>query len=812
VRGAGIIVATIALSAVASAQTIRGSVVDRGDSARVPGVVVLLIDAGGNVAARALTNERGEFRLPAGSPGVYRVRTLRIGFRPATSDPMQLAMGQELTQQIVVAGVPFSLDTVRVQRRSTCRMSADSALVTYAIWEQVRTALTATDLSTRARNTFTTIVTYERFLDPRSKRILRQSSTVKSGITNKPWISLSPDSLQRVGYVSEVNGWSVYVAPDLDALLSSQFLEDHCFRIAEVTDSGWVGLAFEPAPHRKRIPEIGGTVWLDRRSAELRRMEFLYTHITREQEDGNAGGEMDFVRTTRGAWAISRWNIRMPVLTQSLFRNDPGNPAMIQNEKISVKEVKIGGGELALVTRGGDTLWSRPPLVLAGIVVDSVSGRPSAGARVGLKGTGLESTTDASGNFKIGGVLPGEYTVQVRTASLDSVAEVWQSWAGFTGDARPASLRVPSANDIVAQLCPDSVTRDGARLGYVVGVLRVRGDSTPQRSVGVLAEWLQLTVTTAGMATALLAEKRQMGLSTRTDGTGTYRICGVPVYTAFRIRTPLNDTIATPGRIPPDARFARVDVTVDPPATVATNAGPSAAFTGMVLSNGQRLPIGGAEVSLPELGMSARTNDSGWFRINEIPAGAHVVWVRHVGYAPLTVQFAFAANAITERQLLLSNVQTLDSVVVAATRPALPEFEDRRKLGIGQFFTREELAKQESRRLSDILSRVSGLRILHATGGSQAWVVGGRGMGAVYRPDPTSAALGAQPACYADVWLDGALLYRGDMGSMLWDVNSMAPGTLEAVEFYASAQAPIRYSRANMECGVLLLWTRRGGR
>jgi hypothetical protein len=45
----------------------------------------------------------------------------------------------------------------------------------------------------------------------------------------------------------------------------------------------------------------------------------------------------------------------------------------------------------------------------------------------------------------------------------------------------------------------------------------------------------------------------------------------------------------------------------------------------------------------------------------------------------------------------------------------------------------------------------------------------------------------------------------------LFDVNSMMPGLLEGVEYYSGpAQVPARYSRVNLECGVLLLWTRRG--
>src|SRR5688572_12457287 len=80
------------------AQTIRGTVVDRAN-VPVPGVVVFLVDAGNNVAARDLTNERGEFRVAASAAGAYRIRTLRIGFRPTMSPSVQLGAGQEVTQQ-----------------------------------------------------------------------------------------------------------------------------------------------------------------------------------------------------------------------------------------------------------------------------------------------------------------------------------------------------------------------------------------------------------------------------------------------------------------------------------------------------------------------------------------------------------------------------------------------------------------------------------------------------------------------------------------------------------------------------------------
>src|SRR5205085_724732 len=103
------------------------------------------------VAARVLSNERGEFRLTAARAGTYRVRTLRIGYRPQTSPPVALRVGDDVTQRLVFAGLPISLDTIRVVDRNACRSGSASAAATFAMWEQVRTALTATQLTGAAR-------------------------------------------------------------------------------------------------------------------------------------------------------------------------------------------------------------------------------------------------------------------------------------------------------------------------------------------------------------------------------------------------------------------------------------------------------------------------------------------------------------------------------------------------------------------------------------------------------------------------------------------------------------------------------------
>src|SRR3954464_12859617 len=123
------------LAARAGSQTIRGVVVDRGN-VPVPGVVVQLLDSASSIATRALSNDRGEFVVTTSRAGTYRLRTLRIGYRPTTSDALVLRSGEAATQRVTLSNILIALDTVRVNDRSACRAFTDSGAATFAVWEQ----------------------------------------------------------------------------------------------------------------------------------------------------------------------------------------------------------------------------------------------------------------------------------------------------------------------------------------------------------------------------------------------------------------------------------------------------------------------------------------------------------------------------------------------------------------------------------------------------------------------------------------------------------------------------------------------------
>jgi hypothetical protein len=801
--------AVLALApAIVCAQGVRGTIVTREGTMGVPGVVVLLVNRGDSVVSRALTNERGQYRLTANSAGSFRIRTLRLGYRPGMSDAFSLAVGQELSKTIALTGVTFSLDTVRVLGRNACHAVRDSAAATFAVWEQVRTALTATQLSASERTISATTLNYRRMLDKNLSRVRRQSSTLSSRLVTQPWVSMSPDSLRRFGYVLNDGDSTTYYGPGIEVLLSDAFLEDHCFRLTASPDASRIGIAFEPVAERTKLADIRGTLWIDRASSELRSLEFRYVNLLREQEQ-RAGGDVAFVRMASGAWAVSRWNIRMPVMSQR--RSPSGSPG----GEIIVIETAIEGGELVLATRGRDTLWSRAPMVLAGVVTDSVTEAPVAGAKIVLVGTSLSATSDSSGHFHIDEILPGEYVAEVHTKALDAIGAVVQSVITFTDSVSLLRVHTPTHDQLGGKLCGVST---GLRQGIVIGTVAFRGDTSGRKGLSVRAVWnennrdqiLDPTQVSIGADKKGSLEASISGGSTRqrqtvTDDQGRFRICGVPLGTPLVVEADVETSSAEPVMTQiTDGLFTRVDLVVD------RLAARGATFAGLVVADSTNAPVAGAEVSLPALGLAERTDDRGAFRFNEIPAGSHQLLVRRLGFGSLDTKVDFAGNTTVTRRIVLSRTVVLDSVHVTANATSIPSFDEHRALGLGHFMTRAQLATVEGVSLAALIEQMPAVHIVRGKA-SHSWLTKGRGLHShSICPDKADRAMGAGCQCYALVYLDRTLVYHGRESEPLFDLNTISPAGIEAIEYYSGgAETPLEYSADDTTCGVVVIWTRR---
>lgn len=432
----------------AGAQTIGGRVLDSASARPLSGVLVVLLDAGDAARARDLTDADGAYHLSAAA-GEYRIRTLRIGFRPFTTAPLRLASGESTRRDIVIASTPVKLDTVRVLSRNPCRVLDEGGGATGEIWQQARTAITAAQLTALAKGYDAALMTYERTMAPNLVEVKKRAAFLRSGRTLRPWVTLSLDSIDKIGYVfRRGDGAMIYNAPDLEMLLSDDFAGTHCFRVARegVGDGGRVGIAFEPTRERV-VPEISGTVWLDAKTAELQQLEFRYVNIGPDLARGSAGGDMSFARFRNGGWSISRWNIRMPVLEQQVAsRLNVGRISTGVGGDTRLIAVQVGGGELVLVTRGSDTLWSGERRRLSGTVVDSATGRGIRGAHVRIEKLNAGVNADGSGRFSVPDVLPGVYEASV----IDAHGNTHRQRFTFTETETPVVLRVTPPKEGIA--------------------------------------------------------------------------------------------------------------------------------------------------------------------------------------------------------------------------------------------------------------------------------------------------------------------------------------------------------------------------
>jgi hypothetical protein len=168
---------------------------------------------------------------------------------------------------------------------------------------------------------------------------------------------------------------------------------------------------------------------------------------------------------------------------------------------------------------------------------------------------------------------------------------------------------------------------------------------------------------------------------------------------------------------------------------------------------------------------------------------------------------------LEERRVVLSRVTVLDSVEVRAEF-VLPSFEENRRVGLGRFLTRDDLAKMEGRSFEAVMNRFNGVEMERGTG-TNSWLMSSRrtaslGSGNFFVPEPADSALGARPACYAHVYLDNVPVFTSRPGEPLFNLNSISPDAIEALEYYAGpSSTPARYTALRATCGVLVIWTRR---
>lgn len=219
-----------------------------------------------------------------------------------------------------------------------------------------------------------------------------------------------------------------------------------------------------------------------------------------------------------------------------------------------------------------------------------------------------------------------------------------------------------------------------------------------------------------------------------------------------------------------------------------------AAISGVVIDARTSQPVVGATVLiLPDAG-SSTTQREGAFRLPVMGSGRFVVETRHVAYAVRTdtIQLGDGLHARVEIRLVAAAIELPPiSVETRSLRLDQAGFFARRERGLGTFLTRDEMAKQNLRHVSDVFARVPGLRrAITADGGSRVDSRGGRMI---------------TRRCDMQYFIDGVRSEIGQVG-----VDQIPLDIVEGVEIYrGGSEVPMQFDSGSAVCGAIVIWTRR---
>lgn len=200
-------------------------------------------------------------------------------------------------------------------------------------------------------------------------------------------------------------------------------------------------------------------------------------------------------------------------------------------------------------------------------------------------------------------------------------------------------------------------------------------------------------------------------------------------------------------------------------------------------------PIGFALVTVADIRGIA--DSAGRFTFTNLAAGSTNVLIRRLGFSPRRVSVTLVDGRADSLDVILASfpIELAGINTEATTIGKLADFERHRVHGQGIYLDRAELEKRRTPRLSDVLRRVPGVRIVSDRSGRTLLRMGRSSSGR---------------DCPPEFWIDG-------VRSQFLGVDDVPVSDIEALEIYRgpSGLPPEFNSRfSNAQCGAIIIWTR----
>ena len=200
-------------------------------------------------------------------------------------------------------------------------------------------------------------------------------------------------------------------------------------------------------------------------------------------------------------------------------------------------------------------------------------------------------------------------------------------------------------------------------------------------------------------------------------------------------------------------------------------------------------PIAFAYVSVA--GIRGIADSSGRFQLVNLVPGTTSVLVRRLGFTPQRIGLTLAGGRADSVHVVLTSLpfELAGIITEGETFGRMADFERHRTNGQGIYMDREELEKRRTPRLSDVMRRVPGVRVVHDRSGRTHLRMGRSSMGR---------------DCPPEFWIDG-------VRAQFLGVDDVPVSDIEALEVYRgpSGLPPEFNSRfTNAQCGAIIIWTR----
>jgi hypothetical protein len=242
---------------------------------------------------------------------------------------------------------------------------------------------------------------------------------------------------------------------------------------------------------------------------------------------------------------------------------------------------------------------------------------------------------------------------------------------------------------------------------------------------------------------------------------------------------------------------------------------------GRVLDELTRQPIAGALVEAVAGGSvvaSSRSDEAGRFELALGDHGDYRIRARLDGYVPAELNAGeLRLDAAGRVEILLHPLPTrLDPLGVearaAAPSAGLAGFAERAGAGRGVFVSREDLERRGAATAIESMTGLPGIRVSRVS--SAGSVV------TMQRAVPSIRRGGARcppneidnPACSAgcrvELFVDGVKVQNTPNATL----NELMASEIHGIEVYrGAAETPAEFGGSNARCGVIAVWTRRGG-